>query len=231
MLNRSLFSLTALTLALYAAGAGDSFAANHGHTASSRTVSVSHRPIVVRSGYYHTGYRGHYFGPYRGRGYYGRHLFYSALTLGLLVPFLPYGYTTYWYGGVPYYVHDHVYYIHEPGYGYRVVEPPVEIEEHVISAPSPEPVVKAPPPSTTPTPTYSQPANSDAAKASSGNLYAYPRNGQNDTLATFDRIECERWGSGQTGYKPGQSAENAERRGDYQRAVSACLEGRGYTVR
>ena len=77
-----------------------------------------------------------------------------------------------------------------------------------------------------PTPTYAQPQQ--------GQLYAYPKNGQTATQSTFDRIECERWGSGQTGFNPtspAQTAEDAQRRNDYQRAVSACLEGRGYTVK
>ena len=107
------------------------------------------------------------------------------------------------------------------GSGYRVVEPPMV--DAVISAPSPAPVVAAVPIVNGPAPTY--------VNQTAGQLFAYPRNGQTTTQATFDRIECERWGSQQTGFQPTFTPADAAKRDDYQRAVSACLEGRGYTVK
>jgi hypothetical protein len=76
-----------------------------------------------------------------------------------------------------------------------------------------------------------QQAPSQTQAPAQAQLYAYPNKGQTATQSTFDRIECERWGSGQTGYAPGQSVEDAKRKADYTRAVSACLEGRGYSVK
>jgi hypothetical protein len=52
-----------------------------------------------------------------------------------------------------------------------------------------------------------------------------------------DKYECHRWASSQTGFDPTQSAggispdQVAAKRVDYQRAMRACLEGRGYSVR
>ena len=193
-------------------------------------------------GYYRHGYYpGRYYnqGWYRpyGHGGYGWGGYYSGLALGLTVPFLPFGYSSFWVGGAPYYYADDVYYISLPGRGYRVVAPPAE---YIVSDPGPAPVVAAPPAlgapletsssANPPIPSYAQQAT-PAALPAQGQLYAYPKNGQSATQSTFDRIECERWGSGQTGYNPGQSVENALGRHDYQRAVSACLEGRGYTVK
>ena len=188
-------------------------------------------------GYYRHGY---YPGRYYNQGWYrpygwGWGGYYSGLTLGLTVPFLPFGYSSFWVGGAPYYYADDVYYTSVPGRGYRVVAPP---DEYIVSDPGPTPVVAAPPVSestnnaNTPTPSYVNQATPAPQQApGQSQLYAYPKNGQTAVQSTFDRIECERWGSGQTGYNPGQSAENMQRRNDYQRAVSACLEGRGYTVK
>ncbi len=178
---------------------------------------------VGGSGYHGGGHRGYspraYYGGYRGwGGWYG-----PRYSLGFYLPFLPIGYSSYWYGGVPYYYHDNSYFVADGG-GYRVVAQP-NIEA-VISPPSPAPVVAASPAINSdnqPTPTFE-------LQAKTGQLYAYPRNGQSATAATFDRIECEKWGSGQTGYQPGQSTD-AQKKTDYQRAVAACLEGRGYSVR
>jgi hypothetical protein len=98
--------------------------------------------------------------------------------------------------------------------------------------------VAAPPTANTPTPSYMQQTapvqaqpQSPAQAQPQAQLYAYPNKGQTATQSTFDRIECERWGSEQTGYRPGQSVEDAKRKADYTRAVSACLEGRGYSVK
>lgn len=153
------------------------------------------------------------------RGWFGPH---SRLFIGLGVPILPIGYATYWYGGVPYYIYDNVYYVAD-GRGYRIVERPMQEE----SAPSPIPVVAAPPAagdSAIPTPVYAEPTQQ-------GQLYAYPAKGQSETAATFDRIECETWATKQTGYHPGQSVPEEIKKNGYRRAVVACLEGRGYTVR
>ena len=261
---RPAFPLRALSLCVIAlattSASISAIAAPRGSHGSGYGGGTAHSSVTINVGryghggyyrggrsYYRSGYGG-YDGYGRGYGYrgYGWGGFYSGLSLGLVIPFLPYGYATTWYGGSPYYYADDVYYVSNPGRGYRVVAPPdssLITESYTSDEPEPAPVVAAPSTAASlaaglPTPIYvrqsasSQPAAQTPAAAQT-QLYAYPKNGQTATLSTFDRIECERWGSGQTGYMPGQSVENTQpqRRADYSRAVSACLEGRGYTVR
>jgi hypothetical protein len=144
------------------------------------------------------------------------------------VPVLPIGYSTYYWRGAPYYTYDDHYFVSEPR-GYRVVTKPVETSrnETVIADPGPAPVIAAPPvlaPAGAPTPSFEQ-------QARTGQLYAYPNKGQSASTATFDRIECETEGSNSTGFKPGQSPDDADKKAAYTNAVKACLEGRGYTVK
>jgi hypothetical protein len=52
----------------------------------------------------------------------------------------------------------------------------------------------------------------------------YPKNGQSPEQQATDKAECQKWASEQAG----QVAQNAP---DYQRAMVACVEGRGYSAR
>jgi hypothetical protein len=126
-----------------------------------------------------------------------------APPIGLFIPFLPPFYTTIWVGGAPYYYANEVYYGHR-GNGYVVVEPPKEE------------VSQAPPPAE--------------------QMFIYPRQGQSEAQQATDRYECHRWAVEQTGFDPTQpaslsDAQRGEKRADYQRAMAACLDGRGYTVK
>jgi hypothetical protein len=124
--------------------------------------------------------------------------------IGLFVPFLPPYYSTVWLGGVPYYYANEVYYAHR-GNGYVVVEPP---KEEVSQAPPPV-----------------------------DQMFIYPRMGQDEKQQADDRFACHQWAVNQTGFDPtlppGVSPEplKIEKRADYQRAMGACLDGRGYTVK
>ena len=122
--------------------------------------------------------------------------------IGLFVSFLPPFYTTIWVGGAPYYYANDVYYAHRGG-GYVVVAPPKEE------------VSEVPPPA--------------------DNMFVYPRQGQSEAQQATDRYECHRWAYSQTGFDPTQPAAGSdtsgEKRANYQRAMSACLDGRGYTVK
>jgi hypothetical protein len=128
-----------------------------------------------------------------------------APPFGLLVPFLPPYYATIWVGGVPYYYANEVYYAHR-GNGYAVVEPPKSD------------VSETPPPAE--------------------QMFIYPRLGQSEQQQADDRYQCHRWAVSQTGFDPttqppggAPEAQRAEKRADYQRAMGACLDGRGYTVK
>ena len=124
--------------------------------------------------------------------------------VGLFLPFLPPYYATIWVRGVPYYYANEVYYAHR-GDGYVVVEPPKEE------------VSQAPPPA--------------------DQMFIYPRLGQNEKQQADDRYACHQWAVSQTGFDPTQptvgspETQKIEKLADYQRAMGACLDGRGYTVK
>ena len=135
---------------------------------------------------------------------YGPRFVVVAPPFGLVVPFLPLYYTTIWVSGVPYYYANEVYYTQAPG-GYMVAEPPKgEVKE---------------------------------APVSEDRLFIYPRKGQSERQQSNDRYECHRWAVNQTHYDPTQptggepEAQSGQRRADYNRAMGACLDARGYTVK
>lgn len=146
---------------------------------------------------------------YRGSWYRadGPRFFVVAPPFGLIIPFLPPFYETIWVGRIPYYYANEVYYVSTAN-GYEVVAPP--------PASSISQVQTAPP------------------VTSAEKLFIYPRNGQNEQKQADDRYQCHRWAVGQTNYDPTLSYDgtpSAEKRTDYKRAFSACLDGKGYTVK
>jgi hypothetical protein len=129
--------------------------------------------------------------------------------IGLFVPFLPFYFTTVWWGGVPYYYANDTYYLWNDGqHQYQIVAPPDGIE----SGGTPQ----AP---------------------ASNQLFIYPKNGQSAEQQQTDRYECHHWAVSQSGFDPtagggGVATQEAvEKRNAYFRAHVVCLEGRGYTVR
>jgi hypothetical protein len=191
-------------------------------------------------GYHGTGYAGHgaygYPGHYYGHGYstgaywrggywhggYWPRAYYGA-GFAWFLPILPLAYATYWYGGVPYYYANDVYYTWNPSYsGYTATDPPPVAQTGASDdgsggydagaavAPSdsgaPNPGPSAPPPGAT------------------SQMFMYPKNGQSAEQQATDKAECQQWAASQAG----QVAQNAP---DYQRAMAACVEGRGYTAR
>jgi opacity protein-like surface antigen len=68
-------------------------------------------------------------------------------------------------------------------------------------------------------------------------LYLEPKNGQSQEQQWSDRYACHNWAKSQSGFDPTKSGadvpsdENGTRREQYRRAMTACLEGRGYSVR
>lgn len=64
-------------------------------------------------------------------------------------------------------------------------------------------------------------------------LFMYPKTGQSAEQQGTDRYECHRWAADQTGFDPSQGSPGVteRKRDDYLRAMSACLEGRGYSVK
>jgi hypothetical protein len=170
-------------------------------------------------GRYYGGYRG-YYGGYGWRGGWGWGC--CGVGLGWYLAALPFGYATYWWGGVPYYYANNSYYIYDNGVGqYEAVEPP-------------EGLTTTPAPSSTGTPTDAAATNGPAGTWT--DLYAYPKGGQSTEQQTKDRDECHQWAVGQTGFDPTQPPSTdvrtaAGKREGYLRAEAACLEARNYSVK
>lgn len=170
-----------------------------------------------RGGY---GYgRGGYYGGRWGGGYwhggYWPPVFWGA-GFAWFLPVIPAFCATYYWNSIPYYYYNDVYYTYDPSAsGYVVTTPPPAQDAAPADAPNasaqdPNDSNSAPIPSGVP--------------ANSGGLYAYPKSGQSDEQQSTDRQECARWASGQTG------ADGNGTSIDYQRALTACLQGRGYSV-
>jgi opacity protein-like surface antigen len=87
------------------------------------------------------------------------------------------------------------------------------------------------------TPANPVPEQSGPALGAPAGLLIYPKNGQSQDQQSADRYACHSWAIGQTGFDPtepnsaGSPSDLAKRRSDYRRAMSACLEARGYSVR
>ena len=126
---------------------------------------------------------------------------------GLVISVLPPYYSTVWFGGVPYYYADNVYYAWQSDQnGYAVVDPPADAD-----------------------------SPSSAPDTAQQDLIIYPKNGQSKDQQAADRYECHSWAKGQTGFDPlqpggGQEGGAAMNRSNYNRAMSACLQARGYQV-
>ena len=190
-----------------AAGRGNFVAAGGGRFAG--------RPGVAYSGYgrpgYRPGFRGGY-GRFWGGGYW-HGAFWPRVSYGwgfpLFLGVLPAVYATYYWGGIPYYYANDVYYTWDAGQnGYVVTDPP-PVEG---TAPADD--------------------NGNAAQpGGSSDVYAYPQNNQSDEQQSNDRYECHDWARSQTGFDPthvsGSTSGNA---GDYRRAMVACLSARGYSA-
>ena len=157
-----------------------------------------------RGGYGHGGFRGRGFG-YGGFGFYDG---FGFLDYGLFFDTLPFYYSTYWWGGVPYYYSNDNFYQWNGSAGqYETVPAPQSLADKVT------------------------------VQGADLNLFAYPTNGQTAAQQAADRAECQKWATSQTGIDspPVGSATTisvpASKRQDYLRAQAACLQGRGYSVK
>ena len=224
------------------------FVARTGGFTGARAGAVGHSGFVNGSGRF---WGGGYWG---GRFWPGVH--YGA-GFAWFLPVLPFGYATYYWGGNPYYYYDGGYYSWDPDYnGYVATDPPPVADTAASSgsdeAPPPsdagqsqsydvQPQTYAPPPTnpnnvvTSPPPAASPPVSSTAPRGNWGggvsDIIAYPRNGQNDQQTSTDKFECHKWSVAQTGFDPTRSINLQGTAMDYRRAMGACLDARGYTVR
>jgi hypothetical protein len=178
------------------------------------------------------GYRGYY--GYRGGGYGWGWGPGWGLGMGIYLAALPWYYSTFWWGGVPYYYAQNDYYVWDSDADeYEQVQPPAQVAEEAQGA---QPVQSG-----EPAQNPQQTQNGRVTEAPP-QLYAYPKNGQTAQQQAIDKRECGRWASTQTGLEPaptpdqssatgnGGTPATAEQWQNYLRAETACLEAHGYTV-
>jgi len=179
----------------------------------------------------HPGYWVRPWGPrwvphYWAGGYWGGR-FWPHVYLGWDFPWflaaLPVGYATYYWGGVPYYYYQGVYYAYNPDYGQYVVTDPPPISGGAVEGATAPPAEGAP----------GEIAGGDSRGAMS--LFVYPKQGQSKEQTDGDRYQCHQWAVGQTGFDPTNTTANngaaTATPANYKRAVTACLEARGYSVK
>ena len=228
---------------------GSRFAARPGgFAAGSRPGFAGHGNFVAGSGRF---WGGGYWG---GRFWPGVH--YGA-GFAWFLPVLPFGYATYYWGGNPYYYYDGGYYSWDPSYnGYVATDPPpvadtasgsgtdeappsddgqapqsYDVQPQTYAPPptNPNNVVASPPPPSSPPVSSTAPRGNFSGGIS--DIIAYPRNGQNDQQTSTDKFECHKWSVAQTGFDPTRSMNLQGTAMDYHRAMGACMDARGYTVR
>jgi hypothetical protein len=146
--------------------------------------------------------RGGYYGYPGYYGYRGWYGGYYGVGPGPYFAAPPYYYSAYAYGGAPYYYAGNPY-LWGPAPGpYRTVV------VQSSAAPNERP------------PVWSE-------------VIVYPKNGQSQYQQIKDRYECYRWSVSQLGYDPTSAGGGTVRRDltDYNRAQTACLTARGYSVK
>jgi hypothetical protein len=117
---------------------------------------------------------------------------------------------------MPYYYANDVYYTWNPIYdGYVATDPPP------VADSSGSADVGGPPPSDADNQQNPGPGPGGPV---AGQIFMYPKNGQTAEQQATDRSECQKWATEQAG----QVAQNGS---DYNRAMVACVEGRGYSAR
>lgn len=147
----------------------------------------------------------YYYGGVFYRPYYDNYLVVGA-PLGARVGWLPPGYVSFGLGGRRYSYFNAAFYLWDPPRReYVVVEKPEGADEALAGA-----------------------AGYDTSAAE---LYVYPARGQSDADTRRDRYECHLWAVEQTRFDPSLGDADPLQGGEYRRAITACLEGRGYTVK
>jgi hypothetical protein len=128
-----------------------------------------------------------------------------APPVGIFVPVLPRFYATVFFGGIPYYYANDTYYVwRERRREYEVV---------------------------------ARPEDEGSAQLQSDDLFVYPKRGQSEEQETRDKFECYQFAAEETGFDPTRAGggvpagQSNSKRADYSRAMAACLEGRGYSVK
>lgn len=188
-------------------GGDRSDAARHGN--NSNYYNGNNRPRVVQQlprGYRNYNWNGRPYYNYGGSWYqpYGGSYISIGVPYGLFVSTLPGYSSSFWYGNSRYYYYDDTYYMYEPARrGYVVTRSPYNDD---------------------PVESSDQPALDD-------DLYIYPAKGQSEQQQSDDRYDCHKWAADETHYDPTSDTYKSDDRASYLRAMTACLTGRGYSVK
>lgn len=170
--------------------------------------------------YYSPGYRVgklppkryHFVHDHRDYYYFGGNFFYHPQgyyqvvrpPYGVRVPYLPPGYVSFFIGPSRYFYANFTYYLWDDAHrDYVVVRAPQGGEEAVLNA----------------------------ADTTASEIYAYPARGQSAEQQDRDYYDCHVWSVEESGFDPTMEGQNIAKSRDYRRALVACLEGRGYSVR
>ena len=163
------------------------------------------------------------FHPYWGGGWWGGFYWPQAFygwAFPWFLPVLPIGYATFWWGGIPYYYVNSVYYVYDTGdNGYVVTNPPPVAQGDTAGDSDPSQGAAGP-------------SGSGPVGSAPDDVYMYPENGQSQEQQSTDRYQCHKWAQDQTGFDPtqpngGQTSASSD---DYRRAMIACLDARGYST-
>jgi len=189
--------------------------------------------------------RGYYHGGYNHGGYHSGSAFFFGAALGaaLTFPFYysyardpgPYYYSPYYAPGPTVYVNPPVYvqsqpvYVQsQPNYAVAVAQPRTVVTQTPNSG-----VIELGPVNAQPSVNANPAPSRESGQAPADQWFVYPSKGQSQQQAANDRYECNRWATSESGYDPELRTHRNPETGyvNYGRALSACLEGRGYTVR
>lgn len=217
------FVLTGAALALVALGGIAQAQERHGHGGPGRPAGPA---PGYRSPYWQFDNRYHHDHYYPSRGYIAGSLPGGSVSIAF------HGGSYYYHGGVWFRPQGPRFVVVAPPFGIVVpLLPPAYTTLYIGGAPyyyangvyySTAPggyAVVAPPPGAE----VAQPVPPPPPPKPEPDPIVYPRNGQSPAQTEADRQECNRWATTQ----PAAMADAAV----FQRAVAACMDGRGYTVR
>jgi len=145
---------------------------------------------------------------YHGGSWYhhdGDHWVVVLPPVGIVAPFLPPYYSTFWVGGYPYYYANDAYYTWHPPQGYVVTQPPPANDQQA-TPPASDLFVY---------PMHGQSEQQQATDRYECHAWAVGETGF-DPVKPQGGVDAASW---------------AHKREDYQRALAACLSARGYSVR
>ena len=191
---------------------GAHYVAHSGYVARGAAVAPHPPGAPGAPGYWHGGHP--WVGGYWHGAYWPHAWYYPGWAWYL--PVLPLGYATFWWGGVPYYYWNSLYYTWSPtDNGYVVTDPPpAEGAEGSADTSG----------------AYEQAPQANYGGGNAADVYVYPRNGQTAEQTQNDRYECHSWAVSQSGFDPTRQDQSGNP-ADYKSAMVACLDARGYSAR